>query len=93
MHAMPISLSCTCISIQPTDKAVEYLINSYKLLLLLVKRKERDGGGGGGDQSESQEDWAELNGWRERERRGGGGELLNTNGDAFKRRRKTQTNV
>ena len=71
-------------SIQPTDKVVEYLINSFKLLLLIVKRKERGGGGETGGKSGG------LGGteWMERERGGGGTELLNMNGDAFKRRRR-----
>ena len=38
MHTMHISLCYTCISIQPADKAVQYLINSYKLLLLIVSK-------------------------------------------------------
>ena len=40
--------SATCISIQPADKAVECLINSYKLLLLIVGLRRGGGGGGGG---------------------------------------------
>ena len=34
-------LSYTCIGIQPADKPVKHLINSYKLVLLILKKKQK----------------------------------------------------
>ena len=43
-HALRVHTSLSyiiCISIQPAYKAVEYLINSYKLLILTVNIKKK----------------------------------------------------
>ena len=41
MRTEHTSLSYSCISIKPADKAVEYLISSYKPLLLLIVKKAK----------------------------------------------------
>ena len=57
MHTVQTPLTYACICIQPADKAVKYLINSYNFSTITNSKQQQQQ-----QQIESEEEWVEMNG-------------------------------